>query len=58
MVSSSASITWQSWSRKWGDWTTWIRNVPATRTTEPRTRVTPENLQRKKVQTSTRMPSH
>ena len=28
MVSSPASITWQSWSHKWGDWFTWTRNVP------------------------------
>lgn len=28
MVSSSVSITWQSWSHKWGDWFTWTRNVP------------------------------
>ena len=29
MVSSSESITWQSWSYKWGDWFTWTRNAPA-----------------------------
>jgi hypothetical protein len=28
MVSSSTSITWQSWSYKWGDWFTWTRNAP------------------------------
>ena len=60
MVYSSASITWQSWSRKWGDWVAWTRNVTATRTTTPHARVAPENLQRQieKPEASTKAASH
>ena len=32
----SAAITWQSWSRKWGNWVAWTRNVTATRPTPPK----------------------
>ena len=47
MSTSSNSISWQSWSRKWGDWTTWIRNVTTTRAPVHRhLRVAPVNLQR------------
>ena len=42
----SAAITWQSWSRKWGNWVAWTRNVTATRPTPPQTRVAPENPQK------------
>ena len=31
MSSTSESITWQTWSQKWGDWTTWFRNVDTPR---------------------------
>jgi len=58
MSTSSNSITWQSWSRKWGDWSTWIRNVATTRAPVPRhLRVAPVNIQRQieKAQTSTKM---
>ncbi|HEU4509973.1 MAG TPA: hypothetical protein VFR78_17195 [Pyrinomonadaceae bacterium] len=24
MSATSHRITWQSWARKWGDWTTWL----------------------------------
>ena len=24
MSSTSESITWQRWAKKWGDWTTWF----------------------------------
>lgn len=60
MVSSSAPITWQSWSRKWGDWAAWTRNVTRTRVTLPHTRVAPENLQRQieKPRPSTKIASH
>ena len=27
MSSRSDSITWQGWSQKWGDWTTWFRKT-------------------------------
>ena len=27
MDSLSNSITWQGWSQKWGDWTTWFRKM-------------------------------
>ena len=27
MSSTSHSISWQTWARKWGDWTTWFRKV-------------------------------
>lgn len=33
MNASSASITWQSWSRKWGEWSNWLRK--ATEEREP-----------------------
>jgi hypothetical protein len=29
MSSRSDSITWQGWSQKWGDWTTWFRKTDA-----------------------------
>ncbi len=31
-----ASITWQSWSHKWGDWFSWTRNVPESALTAAR----------------------
>ena len=57
---ASASITWQSWSRKWGDWTSWTRNVTAPRPEESRTRVALENLRKQiqKAQPSTKIVSH
>lgn len=27
MNTRSDSITWQSWSQKWGDWTSWFRKA-------------------------------
>ncbi len=27
MSSTSDSISWQIWSQKWGDWTTWFQKV-------------------------------
>jgi len=27
MSLKSDDITWKTWSQKWGDWTTWFRNV-------------------------------
>ena len=27
MSSTYHSISWQTWARKWGDWTTWFRKV-------------------------------
>ena len=29
MSATSESITWQSWSQKWGDWTTWFPKIDA-----------------------------
>lgn len=47
MMSSSTSITWQSWSRKWGDWTKWIRSATTARAPVHRNlRVAPVNGQR------------
>ena len=58
MMSSSTSVTWKSWSRKWGDWTSWIRNATTTRApVHGNLRVAPANLQRQieKAQISTKM---
>ena len=29
MSSTSDSITWEKWSRKWGNWTTWLQKLNA-----------------------------
>lgn len=58
MMSSSTAITWQSWSRKWGDWTIWMRNMTNTRSGVHRSlRVTSVDLKRQieKAQNSTKM---
>ena len=58
MSTNSNSITWQSWSRKWGDWTIWTRNVSTTRAPVQRNlRVAPVAPQRQleKPQTSTKL---
>jgi hypothetical protein len=31
MSSTSESITWQRWSQKWGDWTTWFPKMDVQR---------------------------
>ena len=61
MSTNSNSITWQSWSRKWGNWTTWTQNVTTTRAPVHRNlRVAPVNLPRQieKTQTSTKISPH
>src|SRR5690349_9188973 len=58
LMSSSTAITWQSWSRKWGDWTTWAQSRTTTRTpVHGNLRVAPVTPQRQmeKPQNSTKL---